>query len=316
MGKTGLIPMDAELLPPSDDRVFKLLLTKPEAKPALINLLSAVLGRGIADAEIYANELPAEDAHEKAERLDINCKLDDGSQVNIEMQASRMPEVLGGGHQNLKGRAVYYAADLHSSQPAKGQPRYDRLARTYQITFCTYTVFPGDASYVNSFSLRNDVTGELLCDAIRIFFVELSKLEDIVKKPVGDMTDLEKWSVFFQYAPDPMYRETVNAIIESEEAIQMAGNLLMSISKDEEERAHYRSRKKYLWDMANDMAIARDVGLEQGREQGLAEGSFNTMAAALRDAMAGFNVSLEQAMAVLKVPEADRPKYREILAQE
>ena len=35
-GKPGLTPMDAELLSPSDDRVFKLLLTKPEAKPASI----------------------------------------------------------------------------------------------------------------------------------------------------------------------------------------------------------------------------------------------------------------------------------------
>lgn len=79
MAKPGLIPMDAELLPPSDDRVFKLLLTKPEARPALINLLAAILERGVADVEIYANELPAEDVREKAERFDINCKLDDGS---------------------------------------------------------------------------------------------------------------------------------------------------------------------------------------------------------------------------------------------
>ena len=309
MAKPGLIPMDAELLPPSDDRVFKLLLTKPEARPALINLLAAILERGVADVEIYANELPAEDVREKAERFDINCKLDDGSQVNIEMQASRMPEVLDGRFWNLKGRSVYYAADLHSSQPAKGQPRYDRLARTYQITFCTYTVFPEETSYVNSFSLRNDRTGALLCEAIRIFFVELSKLEEIVKKPVGSMTDLEKWSVFFQYAPDPVYRETVNAIIESEEVLQMAGNLLMSISKDEEERAHYRSRKKFEWDMASSLATAKDIGREEGR----AEGSFNTMLGALRGIMDTFHVPLDQAMAALGIPESDRARYKEIL---
>ena len=32
----GLLPMDADILPPSDDRVFKLILTDPEAKPGLI----------------------------------------------------------------------------------------------------------------------------------------------------------------------------------------------------------------------------------------------------------------------------------------
>ena len=29
----GLLPMDADILPPSDDRVFKLILTAEESKP-------------------------------------------------------------------------------------------------------------------------------------------------------------------------------------------------------------------------------------------------------------------------------------------
>ena len=40
----GLLPMDADILPPSDDRVFKLILTHPEAKQALMNLISSVIG--------------------------------------------------------------------------------------------------------------------------------------------------------------------------------------------------------------------------------------------------------------------------------
>jgi hypothetical protein len=31
----GLLPMDADILPPSDDRVFKLILTSPVAWPVL-----------------------------------------------------------------------------------------------------------------------------------------------------------------------------------------------------------------------------------------------------------------------------------------
>ena len=31
----GLLPMDMDILPPSDDRVFKLILTKDDAKPVL-----------------------------------------------------------------------------------------------------------------------------------------------------------------------------------------------------------------------------------------------------------------------------------------
>ena len=38
----GLLPLDIEILPPCDDRIFKLILTSPDAKPALINLVSAL----------------------------------------------------------------------------------------------------------------------------------------------------------------------------------------------------------------------------------------------------------------------------------
>ena len=223
----GLLPMEADILPPSDDRVFKLILTDPGAKPGLIKLISAIIGRNVVDVTLHPNEPPSGSTEEKAERLDINGKIDDGSQVNLEMQASRLHEEAGGQHKNLKGKSVYYLTDLHSSQPAKGLQRYDSLARTYQITFCSYTVFPHRSEYVNSFSLRHDTTGELLCDAIQLVFVELSKLKDLLDKPVSEMTVLDKWSLFLQYAPDRKHREKVNEVIESEEVLGVAGELLM-----------------------------------------------------------------------------------------
>ena len=119
--------------------------------------------------------------------------------------------------------------------------------------------------YVNSFSLRHDTTGELLSDAISLTFVELSKLDEVVKKPISDMTDLDKWSVFFQYAPDHEHREIVNRVIESEEVLQVAGNLLMSISQNERERAIFRSRRKFQTDLQSDLATAEDNGERRGR---------------------------------------------------
>ncbi len=59
--------------------------------------------------------------------------------------------------------------------------------------------------------MRHDKNNELLSDAIQIVYVELSKLHEIMKKSVYDMTDLEKWAIFFQYANEPTYRDTVNA---------------------------------------------------------------------------------------------------------
>ena len=136
------------------------------------------------------------------------------------------------------------------------------------MTFCSYTVFPNRPEFVNSFSLRHDEDNELLSDAIRIIYVELSKLQEIMKKSVADMTDLEKWAVFFQYASEQQARETVNEVIASKEALQMAGDLLMSISKDERERAVFRSRRMYQTDLASDLATAEDRGERRGIEIG------------------------------------------------
>ena len=255
-----LLPMDIDILPPSDDRVFKLILVSPESKPALIDLISAIIRRPVVDVVVRNNELPAGDTEEKAERLDVNCSIDDGTQVNLEMQASHIQEDSNGEHKNLKGKSIYYLCDLHSSQPSKGVRRYDKLAQTYQVTFCSYTVFPNRNEYVNSFSMRHDEDNELLSAAIHVLYVELSKLNEIIKKSIDDMTDLDKWAVFFQYANIPTYRKKINKVIESKEALQMAGNLLMSISQDERERAMFRSRRMFQTDRESDIATAEDRG--------------------------------------------------------
>ena len=256
----GLLPMGADILPPSDDRVFKLILTPLDAKPVLIDLVSSIIKRPVLDVEVRNNDIPPSDTEEKAERLDVNCRIDDGSQIDLEMQASRIQEDSDGRYQNLKGKSIYYLCDLHSSQPSKGLQRYDSLARTYQVTFCSYTVFPHRGEYLNSFSMRHDRDNELLSDAVHIVYVELSKLQEIMKKSVNDMTDLEKWAIFFRYASEPTCRETVNEVMASKEVLQMAGDLLMSISQDERERAVFRSRRMYQTDMQSNYATVLDRG--------------------------------------------------------
>ena len=274
----GLLPDDADILPPSDDRIFKLILASPDGKPALIDLVSALLGKSVVNVVVRNSEIPPEDTQEKAERLDLNCGIDDGSQIDLEMQASRIEEEddrSDNGFQNLKGKGIYYLCDLHSSQPSKGIKRYDKLARTYQVTFCSYTVFPERTEFLNTFSLRHDKDNGLLSDAIHVIYVELSKLKEILKKPVADMTDLEKWAVFFRYADSRRYRDTVNEVIKSKEAMQMAGSLLMSVSQDERERAVFRSRRMYQTDMQSNWNTAFDNGEKQGIVKGIAEGIAN-----------------------------------------
>jgi predicted transposase/invertase (TIGR01784 family) len=265
-----------EILPPSEDGVFKTLLTHPGAKPVLRDLISSVLQIPIADVEVRNNELPISGIEEKRERFDVNCKIGDGRQADVEMQAESMEgDSAAAGHENLRRRAVYNLCDLHASQKGRGIS-YRDMMQSYQITFCGFTVFPGREGAVTGFSFRSE-DGEEFSDAVSIVFVELPKFSGAMKKPVSEMSSLEMWGIFFGQANKPECGELLREMVLKKEEIKVASELLASISKDEIERAHYRSRRMFRMDMEHNMAVAREEGLEKGKLEGMREGKLEGM---------------------------------------
>jgi len=187
----------------------------------------------------------------------VNCVIDDGSQVDVEMQGSRI-ESIDGGHESFINKTVYYLTDLHSSQKSKGV-RYIDFVKTYQITFSSHDVFKG-LGYVTEASMRTQ-DGVQITNQINMIIIELSKLGDVLSKPVEDMTPLEMWSAFLGYAADPEKRILINEVLERKEAIGMAATVLAAISKDEHERARYMSRRKFETDMTSNVLTAEKRGV-------------------------------------------------------
>jgi predicted transposase/invertase (TIGR01784 family) len=255
--KGSIFPADADILPPSDDRIFKTLLTHPDAEQVLIDVVSTVIERTVIDVQVRNIELPVMDIEEKFERFDINCTVDNGDQVDVEMHCSERKEV-GVKRINFINKYTYYLADLHSSQKSKGV-RYSDLVRTYQATFSLHTVFPARKDFVSRFSLRT-ADGEQFSDQLNIIIIELDKLNYALKKPVNRLTSFEKWSLFFKLAQDPVQRDLINSIIKEKEEIGMAAALLQEISKDEQERARLRSRRMYETDRTSDILTAEARG--------------------------------------------------------
>jgi len=258
-----IIPPDADILPPSDDHIFKTLLTHPSAKPVLISVVSTVIERPVVDVFVRNAEPPVTDVEEKAERLDVNCTIDGGDQVDVEMQSSRVEEDTSGEHVSFINKSIYYLTDLHSSQKSKGV-MYRNLVRTYQVTFCAYSVFPQWPDFVSRFSLRRP-NGEQLSDQINMVVVEMSKLSALLKKPAESMSLLEAWPIFFNFADNPEHRDVINNLINAREEIKMASELLMTISQDEKERAHFRSRRMYESDQYSNVHTAEERGKQLGR---------------------------------------------------
>ena len=256
------------LTPPSDDYVFKAILTHPDTKPALMDLISACIGHTVVDVQIRNNELPAMDTNEKNERLDLNCVIDDGSQVDVEMHGSFIAS-LDGGQAAFMNKTIYYLSDLHSSQKSKGV-KYIDFVKTYQITFSAHNIFPWPG-YVTEGTLRNE-SGVQISDQINVVIIELSKLGEVLKKPAEQMTPLEMWSVFLGYAGELEQRTLINEVLERKEAMGMAGVVLASISKDEQERAKFLSRRKFETDMMSNMLTYEEKGRREGIQEGMKEG--------------------------------------------
>jgi predicted transposase/invertase (TIGR01784 family) len=260
-----------KILPPSDDGVFKTLLTHPDAKSCLRDVISSNIGLPVREVTVRNAEFPISDVKEKRERFDVSCAIDGGDQVEVEMQADPMKgDNLTDGHRNIRSRAIYNACDLHSSQDGAGVS-YGRLVRTYQITFCGYTVFDNRGDCFNRFSFRNK-EGEELLDAVSIIFVELSKLNRVMRKPVAAMTSAEMWAVFLAHANKPKHKALVDEIIAARGEIKMAYDLLTGISMNADERARFRAKRKFEMDLRHGMIVSFEEGEIKGKLEGISEG--------------------------------------------
>jgi predicted transposase/invertase (TIGR01784 family) len=193
---------DMELLPFKDDYVFKAILTKHDTGIIRNSMISAFTGLKIVSSEIAENEPPADVTLEKEVRFDVNCTTDDGTKVQIEMQAHKMPnDSAENGHINLRVRSLYYMGKLFVAQSAK---LYSDMHKAIQIMICDYIVF-GDDKFIHKFYYKD---GDLvLSDYCSIIYVELPKIRKSLSKSVDEMTDDERWAVFIEWVSDNKFKE-------------------------------------------------------------------------------------------------------------
>ncbi|MCL2130553.1 MAG: Rpn family recombination-promoting nuclease/putative transposase [Treponema sp.] len=234
------------------DNVFKAVFTKgtPESTCALSRLVSALIGRDVTIVSILANEPPIGNTRDRQIRFDIKCKAENGELVNVEMCLN--PDIFE------PIRMEYYTSRLFGGQDIKGTGiSYKDLTQTYQIAILANIKFFKDDAYLHTFEYYDPICGVSLGGKTRIITLELSKLECIVKKPIDEMAVSERWAVFLEYLTDKEKRSKINEILQQDEGITMANQVLMTISKDEHERARLESEYKYQVDMQSKLVTAK-----------------------------------------------------------
>ena len=250
-----------ELLDIRFDNVFKAVFTKdnPSSKGALSKLISALIGREVSVSVINANEQPIDNIRNRQIRFDIKCKAESGELVNVEMSLNPKPfEPV---------RLEYYAGRLFTGQDIRGVGKnYDDLKEAYQITILTKETFFNDKAYLHNFEYYDPEHEISLKGRSRIITLELSKLEEVVEKPVNMMNEKESWAVYFRYLTDKTKRYKINQILDHEEGIAMASDVLIHISKDEIEQARLESELKYELDTQSNLVYEKRTGIKEGIE--------------------------------------------------
>ncbi|MDR0685165.1 MAG: Rpn family recombination-promoting nuclease/putative transposase [Spirochaetaceae bacterium] len=234
------------------DNVFKAVFTRgtPESQAALSGLVSAITGRSLSVLSITANEPPVYNIRDRQIRFDIPCKAVNGELVNIEMSLN--PDTFE------MVRLEFLTGKLFTGQDIRGSDKtYDDLKSAYQIAILAKGRFFADDSFLHKFEYYDSDRSIALGGRSRIITVELSKADRSVEKPVGEMGGAEMWAVYFRYLTDRSKRAKINEVIAREEGIAMASKVLITISKDEVERARLMSEYKYELDNQSKLVQAK-----------------------------------------------------------
>jgi predicted transposase/invertase (TIGR01784 family) len=252
--------MDLEVLPPTDDWVFKLLFGDERNRHILVRFLNSFVAlppeeyEGLRFLNPY---LKPEAEEDKLGILDVKVKTTGGRILNLEIQVQPVPY--------LEKRLAFYLAKLIVEQLGKGEG-YGVIQPVLCICITDYGLCSGDEWYISHFQWCKRGNGRWLEEVpMELYTIELAKapVED-------DRSEVWGWVQFLRGRR--RRKEEFEMIAEQNRDIREAVDTLYEISLDEEARGIYEMRQKAWRDRMSQFAGYYEEGLEKGLRRGLEKG--------------------------------------------
>lgn len=242
-------------LDPTNDYVFKRILCDDQA--ALISMINAVLQRDnpVVEATVLSSEILPADIQRRHIRLDVMAKLEDGTNIDIEMQSYL--------HPGFAQRLLYYFASLHSSELKRGQA-YTELKPTCIVAWTKRSLFP-DGELHHTFEFSDLRTRRALQQHCQIHVLQLDQL---ARAREESDTPLLRWAKFLANRTPGRYDDAVS----EDPGIQSAMATLEKLSQDEQVRRYAEAREEALRLNYISHCASREEGREEGRQEGREEG--------------------------------------------
>ena len=283
---------------PLNDVLFKFIFGKEERKQITIDFLNAVLnpslGHTIQDLQFSNTEMSPEHDHDKLTRLDVACVLDSGEQVDVEVQVAN--------EKNMARRTLYYWSQMYLMSLPAGKT-YRNLKPCITINLVNFSFLPQEDPHA-VYGIYNLTNEHQLTKDLAIHFLEIPKYAKQEKKPITEMSKMERWLAYFANQLD---RKGKEELAMSEAAIQNAMEAARIFLNNTAERRLYINREMARMDRESQLEEAHEEGLKEGHKEGLEEGAISNTIHNLNNLMDTMNLSLSEAMDALRVSKNLRP---------
>lgn len=222
-----------------------------ESNQALIALINTVTEDKPEISDTLIKDIDAFDSIEYSNGqycgfgFDICLESDTGSLFSLQMENE--PD------EYFTGRCLVYMDSMMESS--------DKLQKLIIVLFVAgRNLFKDADSYHNVHIIRDEESGEVPFDKVRVHFIEIDKVDS--SKAVSDMTPLERVSLYFRYANDPDKEALLEQLIDSgDKAIVLAENIFKRLTADNWACKKMQIINKYKADLSD----AKEEGIEQGR---------------------------------------------------
>ena len=249
--------IERKLYNPLNDVLFKFIFGSEERKQVTISFLNAVLNRegrdAIKDIEFRNSEIVPFYEGDKLTRLDIFCVTEEGERIDIEVQIANK--------KNMERRSLFYWSQMYLMNLAQGG-KYQDLKPAITINILRYTIFPEEPMH-SMYSIYNIDTKRRLNNDMELHFLEVPKF---TKKPVKEMTRMERWLAYFSNKLD---EKEMEELAMKETAINTALDATSIFMQNEDERLAYLNREMAIMDYESDKESWTEEGRAEERRIGI-----------------------------------------------
>jgi predicted transposase/invertase (TIGR01784 family) len=251
--------MIIEILPPTNDWVFKILFGDARYIRLLIALLKAYLKLPEEEYEgliLLDTYLKPEFKDDKMGILDVKLRTRYGTIIEIEIQVAR--------RRDFGKRISYYKSKSITVQLGRGE-WYGEIRKVICIVIMDYRLFEEPIGYLNHWRYYSEESG--------VYFGELPEEICTVEIPrvpqESDGSQAWKWTRFLGCRT----KEEFEMIAKTDKDIRYAVDLLYELSADETVRREFDRREKERMELRALIEEGKAEGKAEGRAEGKAEKS-------------------------------------------